>query len=154
MAPSKHLGHAANFLYMFYGTEPDPEEARLLDTDFIIHAEHGSNASAFAARVAASTLADLHSAVVSGIATLKGPRHGGAAEAVMRMAKEIGEPERAAEYARGVLEGGGRIMGFGHRVYKAEDPRASLMKDPARALGERSAASRSGSRSSRPWWRS
>ena len=137
VAPSRHLGHAANFLYMFYGTEPDPEEARLLDTDFIIHAEHGSNASAFAARVAASTLADLHSAVVSGIATLKGPRHGGAAEAVMRMAKEIGEPERAAEYARGVLEGGGRIMGFGHRVYKAEDPRASLMKDPARALGER-----------------
>ena len=137
VAPSKHLGHAANFLYMFYGTEPDPEEARLLDTDFIIHAEHGSNASAFAARVAASTLADLHSAVVAGIATLKGPRHGGAAEAVMRMAKEIGEPERAAEYARGVLEGGGRIMGFGHRVYKAEDPRASLMRDPARALGER-----------------
>ncbi len=131
------LGHAANFLYMLFGKEPDPEEAKLIDLDFVLHAEHGSNASAFAARVTASTLADLHCAVTSGVATLKGPWHGGAAEAVMKMALEIGTPERASDYARGLLESGGRIMGFGHRVYRAEDPRARHMRDRSKWLAER-----------------
>jgi citrate synthase len=135
--PNAQLSHAANFLYMLFGKEPDPEEAKLLDLDFVLHAEHGSNASAFAARVTASTLADLHCAVTTGVATLKGPWHGGAAEAVMKMAQEIGTPERASEYARGLLEGGGRIMGFGHRVYRAEDPRARHMRERSKWLAER-----------------
>jgi citrate synthase len=135
--PNAQLGHAANFLYMLFGKEPDPEEAKLLDLDFVLHAEHGSNASAFAARVTASTLADLHCAVTSGVATLKGPWHGGAAEAVMKMALEIGTPEKASEYARGLLESGGRIMGFGHRVYRAEDPRARHMRERSKWLAER-----------------
>jgi citrate synthase len=135
--PNPKLNHAANFLYMLFGKEPDPEEAKLLDLDFVLHAEHGSNASAFAARVTASTLADLHCAVTTGVATLKGPWHGGAAEAVMKMALEIGSPERAAEWARGHLESGGRIMGFGHRVYKAEDPRARHMRERSKWLAER-----------------
>ena len=135
--PNHQLGHATNFLYMLFGKEPDPEEAKLIDLDFVLHAEHGSNASAFAARVTASTLADLHCAVTAGIATLKGPAHGGAAEAVMKMALEIGTPERASDYARGLLESGGRIMGFGHRVYHAEDPRARHMRDRSKWLAER-----------------
>jgi citrate synthase len=135
--PHPQLGHAANFLYMLFGKEPDPEEAKLIDLDFVLHAEHGSNASAFAARVTASTLADLHCAVTTGVATLKGPWHGGAAEAVMKMALEIGTPERASDYARGLLESGGRIMGFGHRVYRAEDPRARHMRDRSKWLAER-----------------
>lgn len=135
--PNSQLNHAANFLYMLFGKEPDPEEAKLLDLDFVLHAEHGSNASAFAARVTASTLADLHCAVTTGVATLKGPWHGGAAEAVMKMAIEIGTPERASEYARGLLESGGRIMGFGHRVYRAEDPRARHMRERSKWLAER-----------------
>jgi len=137
MEPNPQLGHAENFLYMLFGKEPDPEEAKLIDLDFVLHAEHGSNASAFAARVTASTLADLHCAVTSGVATLKGPWHGGAAEAVMKMALEIGTPERASDYARGLLESGGRIMGFGHRVYHAEDPRARHMRDRSKWLAER-----------------
>ncbi|MFQ5878852.1 MAG: citrate/2-methylcitrate synthase [Dehalococcoidia bacterium] len=135
--PNPQLNQAANFLYMLFGTEPDPEEARLMDVDFILHAEHGSNASAFAARVAAGTLADVHCAVVAGIATLKGPWHGGAAEQVMRMSLDIGEPERAEEYVRNVLASGGRLMGFGHRVYHALDPRAVHLKEGCRALGEK-----------------
>jgi 2-methylcitrate synthase len=137
VAPNPQLGHAANFLYMLFGKEPDLDEAKLIDLDFVLHAEHGSNASAFAARVTASTLADLHCAVTAGVATLKGPWHGGAAEAVMKMALEIGTPERASDYARGLLESGGRIMGFGHRVYRAEDPRARHMRDRSKWLAER-----------------
>ena len=135
--PSTKLNHAGNFLYMLSGTEPDPETQNLMDVDFILHAEHSSNASAFGARVAASTLSDLHSAVVTGIAVLKGPWHGGAAEAVMKMAVEIGQPENAQEYAKKILDSGGRIMGFGHRVYKAEDPRACHLRERSRKLGEK-----------------
>jgi citrate synthase len=109
-----------------------------MDLDFILHAEHGANASAFAARVTMSTLSDLHSAVVSAIGTLKGPLHGGAAESVMTMALEIGEPERASEYVRErQRHRESRIMGFGHRVYRVEDPRARHMRERSRALSER-----------------
>ncbi len=134
--PNPDLNHAANFLYMLFGEEPDQETRKLMDVDFILHAEHGANASAFGARVTASTLSDLHSAVVTGIGVLKGPWHGGAAEETMKMAIEIGQPENAEEYARKVLGSGGRIMGFGHRVYKAEDPRARHLRERSRNLGE------------------
>ena len=137
VSPDASLGHAASFLHMLRGEVPDKDEAKLLDVDFILHAEHGTNASAFAARVCASTISDLHSAVVTGIAVLKGPAHGGAAEAAQTMTEEIGEPERAAEYVKETLRNGGRIMGFGHRVYKAEDPRARHLRDRSRALGEK-----------------
>ena len=137
VAPDPALNHAGNFLKMVFDEEPEQETVDLLDVDFILHAEHGANASAFAARVAASTLSDLHSAVTTGIGVLKGPWHGGAAEEVMKMALDIGQPENAEEYARKVLDGGGRIMGFGHRVYKAEDPRARHLRERSRALGEK-----------------
>ena len=134
--PDANLNHSGNFLKMLLGKEPQAEEIRLMDIDFILHAEHGANASAFATRVAVSTLTDLHAAIVAGIATLKGPLHGGAAESVMKMATEIGDPDKAEEWARNVLDNGGRIMGFGHRVYKAEDPRARHMREPSKELGE------------------
>ncbi len=134
--PSHTLNHSGNFLYMLFGKQPTPEEAHIMDVDFILHAEHGANASAFAARVTASTASDLHSAIVTGIGTLKGPAHGGAAEEVMKMAEEISTPEKAAEWARKRLDGGGRVMGFGHRVYKAEDPRARHLRDRSKTLGE------------------
>jgi citrate synthase len=134
--PNPNLNHAGNFLHMLFDHEPSGQETRLMDIDFILHAEHGSNASAFGARVAASTQSDLHSAVSGAIGILKGPWHGGAAEKVMTMAGEIGTPERAEEYARKLLASGGRVMGFGHRVYKAEDPRARHLRARSKALGE------------------
>ena len=137
VAPNADLNHAGNFLYMLSGAVPDEETQRLMDVDFILHAEHSSNASSFGARVTASTLSDLHSAIVTGIGVLKGPWHGGAAEAVMKMAQDIGQPENAEEYARKLLDGGGRIMGFGHRVYKAEDPRARHLRTRSQDLGEK-----------------
>ena len=137
VAPNPDLNHAGNFLYMLFDEMPDEETVKLLDVDFILHAEHGANASAFGARVAASTLSDLHSAVTTGVGVLKGPWHGGAAEEVMRMALDIGQPENAEEYCRNILDNGGRIMGFGHRVYKAEDPRARHLRERSKALGEK-----------------
>jgi citrate synthase len=136
VAPRSDLGHAANFLYMLTGTEPSDNESELMDTDFILHAEHGANASAFAARVAAGTQADIHAAITAAIATLKGPSHGGAAEEVMKMAIDIGEEAAAEQYVSDVLGSGGRIMGFGHRVYKAEDPRARHLRERCQKLGE------------------
>lgn len=135
--PDSDLNHAGNFLYMLDGERPQEEEMKLMDVDFIIHAEHGSNASSFAARMAASTVSDLHSAIVGGIGVLKGPWHGGAAEAVMKMALDIGTPDNAEAYARDIIDNGGRIMGFGHRVYKAEDPRAGHMRDRSEILSQK-----------------
>lgn len=135
--PRPDLGHAANFLFMLEGREPSPEAVAAIDLDFILHAEHGANASAFAARVTTSTQSDLHAALVSAIATLKGPLHGGAAEAVMTMALAIGEPERARAYVAARRRDRQRIMGFGHRVYRTEDPRARHMRERARALSAR-----------------
>jgi len=137
LAPRDELDHAANFLYMIQGGEPSPEAVEAIDLDFLLHAEHGANASAFAARVTASTLSDMHSAITSAIGTLKGPLHGGAAEAVMTMAMEIGDPSRASQYLKERLDRGERVMGFGHRVYRAEDPRARHMREKSRALGEK-----------------
>ena len=137
VAPNPDLSLAGNFLYMLFNELPDEETTKLLDVDFILHAEHGANASAFGARVTASTISDLHSAVVTGVGTLKGPAHGGAAEEVMKMALEIGQPENAEEYCRNILDNGGRIMGFGHRVYRAEDPRARHLRERSRTLSEK-----------------
>ncbi len=135
--PDTSLGHAANFLYMLLGERPDADTAELMDKDFIVHLDHGSNASAFAARVAASTLADLHAAVVAGIGTLKGPLHGGAAEEVMKMALEIGDEANVDRYLEERHQRHERIMGFGHRVYKAEDPRARHLREGSKLLGEK-----------------
>ncbi len=135
VAPRDDLGHAANFLYMMFGQEPDPKHARIIDLDLVLHAEHSSNASTFAARVAAGTAADIGSAIVAAIATLKGPLHGGAAEAVQKTVEEIGDPERAIAYIKEMTDAGEKVMGFGHRVYKTEDPRARHLREVARDLG-------------------
>jgi citrate synthase len=135
--PDASLNHSGNFLYMLLGERQDKDTIELMDKDFIVHLDHGSNASAFAARVTASTEADLHAGVVSGIATLKGPLHGGAAEGVMKMALEIGDESNVEEYLKGRRERRERIMGFGHRVYKAEDPRARHLRSGSQLLAEK-----------------
>jgi len=126
--PDPGLPHAANFLYMLKGKAPSAEAARLMDTDMILHAEHGSNASSFTARVVASTEANLHAAVTAAIGALSGPAHGGAAENVMRMAQEIGDASKADDYVKRKRGNKEPVMGFGHRVYRAEDPRARHMR--------------------------
>ncbi|MEZ0322448.1 MAG: citrate synthase/methylcitrate synthase [Thermus sp.] len=136
LAPRKDLSHAANFLYMANGVEPSKEQERLMDAALILHAEHGFNASTFTAIAAFSTETDLYSAITAAVASLKGPRHGGANEAVMKMIQEIGTPERAREWVREKLAKKERIMGMGHRVYKAFDPRAGVLERLARVVAE------------------
>ena len=126
--PSEQLGHAANFLYMLKGKAPSADTAALMDVDMVLHAEHGSNASSFTARVVAGTDADVHGAITAAVAALSGPAHGGAAENVMRMAQEIGDASKAAEYVKAKRANKEAVMGFGHRVYRAEDPRARHMR--------------------------
>lgn len=133
-APDPSLSHAANWLWMLKGDPPSPEAAALADKDFILHAEHGSNASSFAARVTVGTEANLHGAIVTALSTLAGPAHGGAAEDVMKMVREIGSPENAAAYVRAKRANREPVTGFGHRVYRAEDPRARHMRDGVAAL--------------------
>ena len=128
------LCHAANFLWMITGKKPSPDAALLMDRDLILHAEHGSNASSFTARVVIGTEANLHAAMTSAIAALSGPAHGGAAEDVMRMAEAIGEPENAAAYVKARRAAGEAVTGFGHRVYRTEDPRARHMRDGVQKL--------------------
>ncbi len=132
--PDPALSHAANFLWMITGRKPSADAALLMDRDLILHAEHGSNASSFTARVVIGTEASLHAAMTSAIAALSGPAHGGAAEDVMRMAQEIGEPERAAAYVKAKRAAGEAVTGFGHRVYRTEDPRARHMRDGVEKL--------------------
>jgi citrate synthase len=132
--PDPSLGLAANFLYMLKGEAPTGRAAGLMDKDFVLHADHGSNASSFTARVVAGTGADLHAAIVAAIGALKGPSHGGAAENVMKMAQEIGEPDRAAAYVKQLRSNRKPVMGFGHRVYRAEDPRAANLREDVKAL--------------------
>jgi citrate synthase len=127
IAPRADLGHAASFLYMLSGQAASPEHVRAMDVSLILYAEHEMNASSFAARVAASTLADMYSAVVAGIATIKGPLHGGAGEAVMRDLQEIGSLDNVEPFATRALAARRRFMGFGHRVYKNGDPRATIL---------------------------
>jgi citrate synthase len=132
--PDISLSHAANFLWMLTGRKPSQQAAQLMDRDFILHAEHGSNASSFAARVVVGTEANLHAAITSAIAALSGPAHGGAAEDVMRMAQEIGEPANAAAYVKAKRAAGEAVTGFGHRVYRTEDPRARHMREGVESL--------------------
>lgn len=134
VAPDPDLAHAANWLWMLKGERPSDEAARLADVDFILHAEHGANASSFAARVTVGTEANLHGAIVSALATLAGPAHGGAAEDVMRMVEEIGAPENAAAYVQTRRAARQPVTGFGHRVYRAEDPRARHMREGVEQL--------------------
>lgn len=128
IAPDNSLNHAGNLLWMLRGEKPSRDAAELIDRDLILHAEHGSNASSFTARVVIGTDANLHAAITAAIAALSGPAHGGAAEDVMKMAEEIGDPARAADYVRDTRKAGIPITGFGHRVYRAEDPRARHMR--------------------------
>jgi citrate synthase len=134
VAAHPDLGHAANFLYMLTGEEPSDTAAGLMDTDMILHAEHGANASAFAARVVAATGASFHGAMTAAVATLSGPAHGGAAEDVMQMARDIAVPENAAQYVKEKRKKREPIMGFGHRVYRSEDPRARHLRDGVEQL--------------------
>ncbi len=131
--PRAELGHAANFLYMVAGRKPKPVNVRAFDAALVLYAEHEFNASTFSARTIASTLSDMHSAVAGGLAALKGSLHGGAGEAVMRTLREVGSPERAEAFTKQALAAKRRLMGFGHRVYKAGDPRARIL----RALAEK-----------------
>ena len=136
VAPDPSLSHAANWLWMLKGEVPSADAARLADVDFILHAEHGSNASSFAARVTVGTEANLHGAVVTALATLAGPAHGGAAEDVMKMVMEIGTPDKAADYVKAKRGAREPVTGVGHRVYRAEDPRARHMREGVRKLGQ------------------
>jgi len=138
VAPDPALGHAANFLYMLTGTRPTALQARAFDVSLVLHADHELNASTFAARVAAATLTDLHSAIVGAIGALKGPLHGGANAEVMKMLLEIGrdaDPERAEAFVRAKLERREKVSGFGHRVYRTEDPRATHLRRFSESIG-------------------
>jgi citrate synthase len=156
LAPRAGLGHAAQVLFLLSGEEPSPEAARVLDAVLTLHADHELNASTFALRVAVATLADLHAAVVAAVATLKGPRHGGANEDVLAMLHEIGDPEAADAWIAGRLERRARldrtaraaptarVPGFGHRVYRVDDARARVLRAMARDLGRATGRERLG----------
>jgi citrate synthase len=128
--PRRDLSHAANFLYMMFGKEPDPLVAKGIDLYLILHADHEVPASTFTAHVVASTLSDMYSAVAAAVGALKGPLHGGANEMAVRNYLEIGDPSKAKELVEAATKPGGpKLMGVGHRVYKAYDPRAKIFKE-------------------------
>lgn len=135
--PNPRLSHAANFLWMMHGEEPSPEDARTMDVSFILYADHTMNASTFTARIIASTLADMFSAITGAIAALKGPLHGGANEESMKALQQVDKPENAEAYVRDRLERKQKIMGFGHAVYTTMDPRATIFKRYSQEAGER-----------------
>jgi citrate synthase len=138
--PDPALGHAANFLYLLTGQRPSALATRAFDVSLVLHADHELNASTFAARVAAATLTDIHSAIVAAVGALKGPLHGGANADVMRMLLDIGRdagPERAEAHVRAKLARKEKIPGFGHRVYRTEDPRATHLRRFSKQLGEK-----------------
>jgi citrate synthase len=140
IAPDPAMGHAANFLYMLTGERPNSTAIRAFDIALTLHADHELNASTFAARVAAATLTDIYSAMVAAIGTLKGPLHGGANAEVMKMLLELGQTasgDRVDDFVRGKLARKEKIPGFGHRVYKTEDPRATHLRQMSRELGKR-----------------
>ncbi len=137
ISPDPTLSQAANFLYMLKGDKADDDSAHIFDVCLTLHADHTMNASTFAARVCAATLSDIHSAMTAAIAALKGPLHGGANEAVMKMIKEIQTPDKARDYIIKKFENKEKVMGFGHRVYKTEDPRATHLRRMAEELAEK-----------------
>jgi citrate synthase len=146
--PRPHLGHAANFLWMLHRVDPTPDQVRAMDVALVLHADHEFNASTFVARAVAGTEADLHSAVIAALATLKGPKHGGANEDVVQMLDEIGSLERAEDWVKARIAWRetlppedrqsirARFPGFGHRVYKVDDPRGDILREMARRLAE------------------
>ncbi len=135
--PKPELGHAANFLYMLLGKEQDERVVKMFDASLSLHADHEFNASTFTCRVITATLSDLYSAVTGAIGALKGPLHGGANEQVMRMLLRITDPSRAREWVMDALARKEKIMGFGHRVYRTEDPRATHLRKFSQEMGER-----------------
>jgi citrate synthase len=137
VAPDPTLGHSADILRMLRGKPGSKAEADALDTYLVTVADHGLNASTFAARVVASTRAGLGSAVLAGISALKGPLHGGAPGPIIEMLDEIGEPANARAWIESALARGDRLMGFGHRIYKVRDPRADALKSAVRWLDAR-----------------
>ncbi|WP_313800698.1 citrate synthase [Cytobacillus sp.] len=136
IAPRKDLGFAANFLYMLSGKEPEPIAVEAIDKALVLHADHELNASTFTARVCVATLSDVYSGITAAIGALKGPLHGGANEAVMKMLTDIGTLENVDSYIRGKLEKKEKIMGFGHRVYRQGDPRAKHLREMSKKLTE------------------
>ena len=135
--PREDLSHAANFLYMLNGEEPDDVLAETFDMALVLHADHGINASTFSAMVTASTLSDLHSAITSAIGTLKGSLHGGANQDVMEMLKEVDDADQdPLDWVKQALDEGRRVSGFGHRVYNVKDPRAKILSERSKELGE------------------
>src|SRR5262249_37857016 len=135
LEPKPQLGHAGNFLYQLNGRVPTADETRAMDLILILHAEHGFNASTFAARVISATLSDWYSVISGAIGALKGPLHGGANTEVLRTLVEIGEVKNVAAYVESVRTRKGKFMGFGHAVYQVEDPRARHLKELSRRLG-------------------
>ncbi|MFQ5893476.1 MAG: citrate/2-methylcitrate synthase [Nitrospinota bacterium] len=134
--PDPSLDHAANFCYMMTGEKPSEVFERMMDLSLVLHADHGMNASTFSSMVVISSLTDMYSAIAAGIGSLKGPLHGGANEQVLYMLNEIGSPDKVDEYVDNVIEKKIKIMGFGHRVYKAYDPRARIFGRHSQALCE------------------
>jgi citrate synthase len=134
--PDPSLSVAANFLYMLNGKKPHDTLTRVMDAALVIHAEHGMNASTFAARVIAATLADMHAAVTGAVAALKGPLHGGANQDVMELLLECGDAETAEKKVRDMLANKQKVPGFGHRVYRTFDPRATFLRKMSKQLGE------------------
>ena len=132
--PDDELGHAANYLYMMTGERPSPEQARAVEAYLMLTIDHGFNASTFTARVIASTGADLGSAIIGALGALSGPLHGGAPSRALDMLEEIGSPDRADPWLREAVTSGRRLMGFGHRVYKTEDPRSKMLRGVAESL--------------------
>ena len=129
VAPRQDLSHGANFLYMMRGEEPDEYEGKVMDTCLVLHAEHGFNASTFTARVVASTMSTCYSSISAAIGSLYGSLHGGANEKVMAMVEEIGSADKAADWVNRALDSKQKVMGMGHRVYKAKDPRSLIMEE-------------------------
>ncbi|HEC24079.1 MAG TPA: citrate synthase [Chloroflexi bacterium] len=138
IAPRDDLTLATNFLYMLKGTEPTETETDAVNTYLVLLADHGMNASTFSARVTTSTLSDIYSAITTAIGTLKGPAHGGANQKAMEQFMEIGSPDNVDAWFEQAMENKRRIMGIGHRVYKTEDPRATILRERSKALAESS----------------
>lgn len=142
VAPDPDLGAGANFLYMLTGKVPDDELAGFFDTCLVLHAEHAFNASTFAVREVASTMAHMYAAVAAGVGSLSGGLHGGANTRVMQMLLKIGALENVENYVKEVIETGGKIMGLGHAVYKTDDPRAHILAPMSKAMGQRAGDTR------------
>ena len=134
LPPDPSLGEAANFLYLIDGEKPSSEKESTMDMCYVLHADHGMNASTFSARVTIATLSDMYSAITSAIGTLKGPLHGGANEGVIKMLQDIGSPDKVDAYIEECLVHKKKIMGIGHRIYKTLDPRAPHLKRMAQIL--------------------